>query len=195
MNSKAPCGPMSPSSRSRKVAWRRTRMSNGSLSTFPRYVFFSQTVLVFSRDTKAISLFRVRISSQATSRSTLLVLCPLWLLAMTLSQTPLWVVILVQTTFPSMQKAPTPLGAWIDGQIVNVTVRKGNLCWLTLLSMFSKSAVAEIVKIAPQKPKSKGVSSGGSIIEEVCLEISFLSRLKRSYHWHCFKDSQRCHWP
>lgn len=40
MNSKAPSGPMSPSSRSRKVAWRRTRMSNGSLSTFPRYVFF-----------------------------------------------------------------------------------------------------------------------------------------------------------
>lgn len=71
----------------------------------PEVCIFSQTVLVFSRDTKVISLFRVRTSSQATSRSTLLVLCPLWLLAMTLSQTPRWVVIiLVQTTFHPCKK-------------------------------------------------------------------------------------------
>lgn len=48
-----------------------------------------QTVLTFSKDSNATSLFREKTLNPATSKSTLPVLCPLWLLAMTLSQTPL----------------------------------------------------------------------------------------------------------
>lgn len=102
-------------------------MSNGSLSTFPRYVFFLRWSWSFPEILKHLPVqgenfepSYLKINPAGTVPT--LVVGNDTFTDSIVSSHP------CSNNFPSMQKAPTPLGAWMDGQIVNVTGRKGNSC-------------------------------------------------------------------